>query len=243
MEKINVIEIFKSIQGEGNECGVITTFIRLGGCSFRCSFCDSKQTWKPGENGEMLTVDETVQRIQEMGTKHVTITGGNPAIWDKPMEQLLMQLNIKGYKISMETQGDIYRDWMFLVDNLVISPKNIPNLPITVEQYKENIQKIITMRSSVKEFDLVTVIKTPIFSQKDLDWFKEFVNFEGTYKIYLSVGNDWIYMENETEFRKLILQRYKWLIETVVQDKWFCDRDTSVLPQIHTLVWTNISGV
>ena len=205
--------------------------------------CDSKQTWEPGKNGEMLTVDETVTRIEEMATNHVTITGGNPAIWKEPMEQLLIQLKIKGYKISMETQGDIYRDWMCLVDNLVISPKNIPNLPITVDEYKRNIQKIITMRSQGQNLGLVTIIKTPIFTQKDLDWFKEFVDFKGEYKIYLSVGNDWVYMEDETEFRKLILQRYKWLIETVIEDKWFCDRHASVLPQIHTLVWTNISGV
>lgn len=236
--KLNVIEVFRSVQGEGNEVGRITTFVRLGGCSFRCAFCDSKQTWEPGKHGEMLTPMELFERIESLQTDHVTITGGNPAIWQEQMQELLELLKSEGYLVAMETQGDIFRSWMNLVDNMVISPKNIDNLPITVEEYKQNIQTIITYRGSKS-----TIIKTPIFNYDDLEWVKQFVNFEGKYNVYLSVGNDWTDMTDTQQFRTLILDRYKLLIETVLQDKWFLDNGVSVLPQIHTLVWDNLSGV
>lgn len=242
MSKINVIEIFKSIQGEGNEAGKITTFVRLGGCDFRCPWCDSKHTWKPNENGRIVEVSQLVKEIENLGAKHVTFTGGNPAIWEEPMKQLIKQLKTKGYHISMETQGSLFKLWMANVDNLVISPKNIAdeNKGMTVEQYKETIQQIITFRTC---HNLKTVVKTPIFNQADLDWVKEFVDFKGTYDIYLSVGNDWIDMTETNTFRTLILNRYKWLIETVTEDEWFVQRLVSVLPQVHTLVWDNKAGV
>ena len=238
MSKINVIEMFKSIQGEGNEVGKITTFLRLGGCSFRCGFCDSKQTWEPGKHGRMIEVDDLVNELEQYKTKHVTITGGNPAIWKEPMLELVLKLKEMRYTIAMETQGDIFQPWMSVIDNMVISPKNIENLPITIEQYKENIQKIIDRRGSK-----TTIIKTPIFNKDDLNWFKDFVQFDGNYKIYLSVGNDWTDMTDTAKFRELILARYKWLIEEVLQDQWFVDRQTCVIPQVHVLVWDNKAGV
>ena len=240
--KLNLIEIFRSVQGEGNEAGKITTFVRLGGCDFKCPWCDSKHTWNPGQNGEMLTVEEMFNKIESFACKHVTFTGGNPAIWVKPMEELVKLLKLNGYQLSMETQGSQYRTWMANIDNLVISPKNIPDSckSVTDKEYKETIQRIIDLRDT---FGRKTIIKTPIFNQDDLEWVKEFVNFDGKYEVYLSVGNDWIDMEDTVQFRTLILDRYKWIIEQVVADSWFVERKASVLPQVHCLVWDNKTGV
>lgn len=242
MSKINVVEMFKSIQGEGNEAGKITTFVRLGGCDFRCPWCDSKHTWKPNENGRVIEVSQLMEEIEELGVKHITFTGGNPAIWTQPMEDLIGMLKLRGYHISMETQGSKFKLWMANVDNLVISPKNIAdeNKGMTVAEYKEEIQRIIKFRTKM---NLRTIVKTPIFNQQDLDWVKDFVTFDGDYEIYLSVGNDWIDMEDTITFRTLILNRYKWLIETVVEDEWFVQRLVSVLPQVHVLVYDNQPGV
>lgn len=242
MKNINVIELFASIQGEGNEVGKITTFIRLGGCDFRCPWCDSKHTWNAGQNGEMLPIDTLIEKIDAIGVKHLTFTGGNPCVWKEAMCELLQKLKDKGYMISMETQGSIFQFWINNVDNLVISPKNISDeaRKISVEEYRKQIEYIIVYRTAMK---MKTVIKVPIFNYDDIEWVKQFVNFEGDYEVYLSVGNDWTDMEDTVLFRTLILDRYKWLIETVIEDEWFVERQASVLPQVHTLIWTNDQGV
>lgn len=38
---MKVIEIFKSIDGEGKRAGLPTTFVRLAGCNLRCRYCDT----------------------------------------------------------------------------------------------------------------------------------------------------------------------------------------------------------
>ena len=39
--KLNVVEVFDSIQGEGDWMGTYCTFIRLPGCNYACPFCDT----------------------------------------------------------------------------------------------------------------------------------------------------------------------------------------------------------
>ena len=242
MSKINVVELFKSVQGEGNEAGKVTVFVRLGGCDFRCPWCDSKHTWTPNESGRLVEVEDLVKEIEALGVKHCTFTGGNPCIWKEPMAEILQSLKQKGFSISMETQGSKMQRWIDLVDNLVISPKNITEREkgMSEQRYKASIKMIIDTRTAL---NLKTIVKIPIFNEQDLQWVKDFVTFDGEYDIYLSVGNDWVDMLDGTKFRALILERYKWLIETVLEDKWFTNRLVSVLPQVHTLVWLNEQGV
>ena len=40
-DKLKVVEIFDSIDGEGKRTGQPCTFIRLAGCNLRCSYCDT----------------------------------------------------------------------------------------------------------------------------------------------------------------------------------------------------------
>jgi 7-carboxy-7-deazaguanine synthase len=42
-------EIFKSLSGEGQQAGVVTTFIRTTGCNLRCKWCDTKYAYKEGK--------------------------------------------------------------------------------------------------------------------------------------------------------------------------------------------------
>jgi 7-carboxy-7-deazaguanine synthase len=104
MNKLNVQAIFESIDGEVNGfdgAGQIATFIRLKGCNLRCNYCDTKysQDSKP-EN--WMTVDEVIEQVH---TKKVTITGGEPLLQYKSLEPLLEKLLNDDCKISIETNG------------------------------------------------------------------------------------------------------------------------------------------
>src|SRR6201989_902656 len=87
---IAVIEVFgPTIQGEGPLAGSKTMFIRFGGCDYRCAKCDSLHAVDPRAvkaNAEYLTAEEIhdhlVSKAKETGTTWVTLSGGNPCMWD-----------------------------------------------------------------------------------------------------------------------------------------------------------------
>src|SRR3954449_11904275 len=81
-----VIEIFgPTIQGEGAEAGLPTHFVRLGGCDYRCAWCDTMYAVDPRTvraRSESLPATEIVGRLHELGghPEWVTLSGGNPAL-------------------------------------------------------------------------------------------------------------------------------------------------------------------
>src|SRR3954454_18364888 len=81
-----VIEIFgPTIQGEGAEAGLPTHFVRLGGCDYRCSWCDTMYAVDPATvraTSERLEVAEIVERLGRLDghPEWVTLSGGNPAL-------------------------------------------------------------------------------------------------------------------------------------------------------------------
>jgi 7-carboxy-7-deazaguanine synthase len=94
-----VNEIFETIQGEGSFTGAPSVFIRLQGCPVGCPWCDTKHTWMM--DGERIGFDAMLGKIQDAdsftevevrdlvdyvlhGTtsRHVVVTGGEPAIYN-----------------------------------------------------------------------------------------------------------------------------------------------------------------
>src|SRR2546429_1086723 len=75
MSTLQVSEIFYSIQGEGVSCGQAAAFIRLGGCSLGCQWCDTKYTWHGGPVWEEQRILDTVKGFP---ARRVVVTGGEP---------------------------------------------------------------------------------------------------------------------------------------------------------------------
>jgi len=114
MLKLNINEIFASINGEVNRWGQgsPTVFVRLQGCNLRCDYCDTGYAQSTGDYDPM-TMKDLITEIDSFGIKRVTITGGEPLIQENVYE-LIKRLSIKDYQISIETNGSIplYLDWM-----------------------------------------------------------------------------------------------------------------------------------
>src|SRR5207247_2022111 len=72
---LQVSEIFYSIQGEGVSCGQAAAFIRLGGCTLGCQWCDTKYTWRGGPVWEEQRILDTVKGLP---SRRVVVTGGEP---------------------------------------------------------------------------------------------------------------------------------------------------------------------
>ncbi len=101
MLKIN--EIFKSIQGESTYAGLPCTFIRLAGCNLRCSYCDTNYAYYDGEE---ISDEDIIAKVEEYGVKCVEFTGGEPLLQEET-PRLLKNLLDKGYEVLVETNGSI----------------------------------------------------------------------------------------------------------------------------------------
>ncbi len=100
---LNVYEIFRSIQGEGSRSGITTVFVRLAGCDLRCSWCDTLEA--TAENsGTTMSFREIADSVQELGTKHICVTGGEPLL-QKNTPRLCMYFASAGYDVIVETNG------------------------------------------------------------------------------------------------------------------------------------------
>ncbi|AOL15844.1 radical SAM protein [Sulfolobus sp. A20] len=118
--KYRVIEIFTSIQGEGEVIGRPSNFIRLATCNLRCVWCDTKYSWSVGT---LMDIDEIVARLDNR-IKLTTITGGEPLLQNlEPLAEVLK--GRLGHKIVIETNGTIKPSEKLrkLVDVFSVSPK------------------------------------------------------------------------------------------------------------------------
>ncbi len=98
-----VTEIFHSIQGESTWIGSPCTFVRLTGCPLRCVWCDTEYAF---HGGEKMTLDAIVDRVAEIGTPLVEVTGGEPLV-HRGAFVLIERLLDQGFTVLVETSGAI----------------------------------------------------------------------------------------------------------------------------------------
>lgn len=104
---MKVVEIFKSIEGEGIRAGLPTTFIRLFGCNLRCEYCDTTYSHTQEDEGyayTIMTINEIVERVMQLGCQRITVTGGEPMI-HPGIDRLLDALLLVGCDVNVETNG------------------------------------------------------------------------------------------------------------------------------------------
>lgn len=122
---MNVMEIYRSVQGEGTLMGVPTTFVRFFACNLRCSWCDTKYSWSVREGGtwESLPPQEVAERVHALGARHVVLTGGEPTL-QKDLAPLAQLLKDREHHLTVETNTTIFPIAIApLIDLWSLSPK------------------------------------------------------------------------------------------------------------------------
>lgn len=122
-----VVELFgPTIQGEGPATGERCWFLRLGGCDYRCDWCDSMHAVDPAEvrKAPRMTAEAIHDGLLDLGFRasdqHLLIlSGGNPALHH--LAPLLDEL--AGARLHVETQGTVWRPWLDHTSLVVVSPK------------------------------------------------------------------------------------------------------------------------
>jgi 7-carboxy-7-deazaguanine synthase len=224
-----IIEIFGPvIQGEGAMIGHQTHFIRLGGCDFRCAWCDTLYAVLPDEvraNSVSMTASEIVDRLRELNpyTPWITLSGGNPALHQ--LDDLVDELNAAGFSVAVETQGTLYKSWLERCSLVTVSPKPPSS---TMEQDLETLQRFTGLPG--------VNFKVVVFDDADLAFARQVHSMYPDVPFYLQVGND---LENDN--RDSLLQRLDWLSTAALGDPEL--NRAIVLPQLHVLMYGNKRGV
>src|SRR5581483_4314446 len=116
---MRIAEIFLSLQGEGFRTGNESVFVRTSGCNLRCWYCDTPYaSW--AHEGDDLSVEEILARIDEHDCEDVVLTGGEPMLHAE-LVPLAAALRRRGRHITIETAGTLYLP--VECDLMSISPK------------------------------------------------------------------------------------------------------------------------
>ena len=99
--RLKLTEIFRSLQGEADAVGFPTVFVRLTGCPLRCGYCDTAYAF---HGGQWWTLESILDRVRELESRHVCVTGGEP-LAQPAVHPLLRSLCDAGYHVSIETSG------------------------------------------------------------------------------------------------------------------------------------------
>ncbi len=102
-ERLRVIEVYTSVQGESTWAGVPCTFVRLAGCNLRCTWCDSEFTFTGGEH---RSIDSVIAEVSAAGVHLVEVTGGEPLVHRQAIP-LMQRLVDAGHTVLLETSGSI----------------------------------------------------------------------------------------------------------------------------------------
>lgn len=116
-----LVEIFKSLQGEGRNMGRPCVFVRFAGCNLNCPWCDTDVTERFA-----LSLEDLVAEIKSHDCPNVILTGGEPTCVEG-MEELVAALRRSGTErptwIAVETNGTNDVAWLKEVDYVACSPK------------------------------------------------------------------------------------------------------------------------
>lgn len=133
MARVRLTEIFHSIQGEGETVGLPTTFVRLTGCSLRCSWCDTTYSFHGGKEAD---TEDIARELRSRNVRRVCITGGEPLDQHDSAMALMDELLRSGIAVVLETSGSIA---LSSVDKL--EPRTALQISMDVKCPSSNMQK------------------------------------------------------------------------------------------------------
>ena len=100
-QRLRMVEVYASIQGESTWAGLPCVFVRLAGCNLRCTWCDSAFTFTGGEH---RSIDAVVAEASAFGIPLVEVTGGEPLVQRQAIP-LMQGLLDRGHEVLLETSG------------------------------------------------------------------------------------------------------------------------------------------
>lgn len=209
-EKIRIAELFASIQGESTYAGRPCFFVRLSGCPYRCSYCDTLFAQDFGY-GQEFTISEIIEEVRKSGLNLVEVTGGEP-LAQKNTIALLQSLVEADFEVMLETNGG------FDIQNVPQQVKRILDCKLPSSNMAE--------KNLYSNYDFLTEndeVKFVVGCREDYDFALETVR---CYKLDSKTPNLLISpVWNTVDFDKIV----KWILEDNAPFRFQL--------QMHKIIW------
>ncbi|KAF7275237.1 hypothetical protein GWI33_012055 [Rhynchophorus ferrugineus] len=217
---LKITEIFYSLQGEANEAGCPTVFVRLTGCPLRCVYCDTTYSF---DGGSRTSLEHIRQQIDQYQAQYVCVTGGEPLAQPNCIP-LLQQLCDAGYKVSLETSGAMDISKVDIRVSRIVDVKT----PSSAEQHRN----LIANYQHLPPHDQ---IKFVISDREDYEWSKAFL---AQHQLAAKVSTVWFSpafaIQGDVRLPTLARQLAQWILEDHLPVKFQL--------QLHKLLWQDEKG-
>jgi 7-carboxy-7-deazaguanine synthase len=218
---LRLTEIFYSLQGEANDSGWPTVFVRLTGCPLRCVYCDTTYSF---EGGQRHSLQDILNTVQEYGVRHVCVTGGEPLAQPNCIP-LLHRLCDAGLTVSLETSGAL--------DVSAVDARVSKIVDLKTPSSGEQARNLLTNLDHLTPHDQ---IKFVIMNRTDYDWSRDMLR---QYALSERVSTVWFSPAFAVEKHQVKLPALaRELADWIVADR---------LPvrfqlQLHKLLWQDEAG-
>src|SRR3989338_494239 len=104
----NILEIFRSIQGEGKYAGVSQVFVRFFECNMHCAWCDTPHSiGDTTRKFEQVDIEEVWGKVKSLAANchSVSITGGEPLLQPEAVKNLAHRIKEHNIAVYLETNG------------------------------------------------------------------------------------------------------------------------------------------
>lgn len=229
-----VIEIFgPTLQGEGPDAGKPAYFVRFGGCDYRCHWCDSLFAVEPDQvraapRMSVAGIHAALAKLP-VGPELVILSGGNPALFE--LAGLVARLHDDGFRVAVETQGSVWRDWLRKADHLVLSPKP-PSSGMCSTDHAGQWERFLAALH--RHPGPAVALKLVVFDERDLEWAQAVHVETPELELFLSVGTDPPSGDPVLD-RARLERRYRWAWQAVAGRPALAG--ARLLPQLHVLAF------
>jgi 7-carboxy-7-deazaguanine synthase len=232
MDKILISEIFgPTIQGEGSLVGQPTVFIRVAGCDYKCKWCDTLYAVLREHRKEWIAMSskDIYSKIRELSFKPilVTLSGGNPALYD--FSELISMGHKNCYSFNIESQGSVPAEWFKDLDYVTFSPKP-PSSEMITDFTK--LDKSVELAGDINKITMKIVVSC----KEDYDFAKLIFGRYPLAKKYITPCN----INPGNVDPEVLFEMTREVINMVISDGLY---DVTVIPQLHVLLWRNKRGV
>jgi 7-carboxy-7-deazaguanine synthase len=219
-DAILVNEIFYSIQGESTWSGLPCSFIRLRGCPLRCHYCDTSYAFA---EGDAMLVETIVDKVVNMPTRLVEITGGEPLLQPN-VHKLITQLLDQGFEVLLETSGE--RD---------ISSCDARVYRIIDIKTPDSGAGSSFMHGNFGQLSMLDEVKFVIMTREDFDWALQLVESEELLRKVKAVHFSPVMEQESTECIKGSQalppeELSKWILD--------CGLPIRMHLQVHKYIWS-----
>lgn len=140
-DKLNIVDLFVSLQGEGIYVGMPSLFVRVSGCNLRCCFkdtvCDTAYSSFSPEKGRFGKDDVVAMLQKNPNVVDIVFTGGEPLMFGDELDDLIEYIGCQtdmDYRITIETNGT-FGPLHHPIDLYSISPKLSTSIPVPGKPY------------------------------------------------------------------------------------------------------------